>query len=324
MIHSALNWGEHGSDDLSLWSFAVDHAAWLYNRIPQWQSGLTPLEMITKCKTDHIDLLRTHVWGCPGYVLEAKLQDGKKLPKWNRRARMGQFLGFSRQHSSTVALVRNLHTGYVSPQYHMVFDDNFETVFHDGKSDEEFQTICNDLFVNSRDCYMEEEYNDDGVLIYTPPPLDEFWLSEPERRERRHALDKQRIRTEHRERELMESRDHKWRQSSRAPPLVESDVASDSEDDSLPFHGTGSESGGDDIGMDTDWMDDRGRFWIDHPKASAETDCTEERTPGRTPNRVRFEDGSPVPSPSPTTSLNPNTGTQNSSPEEAIENPDLG
>ena len=70
-------------------------------------------------------------------VLEAKLPDGKKLPKWNCRARMGQFLGFSGQHSSTVALVRNLHTGYVSPQYHVVFDDNFEIVFRNGKSDEE-------------------------------------------------------------------------------------------------------------------------------------------------------------------------------------------
>ena len=35
MIHTALNWGDDGSDNLSLWSFAVDHAAWLYNRIPQ-------------------------------------------------------------------------------------------------------------------------------------------------------------------------------------------------------------------------------------------------------------------------------------------------
>jgi hypothetical protein len=110
MIHAALHWGEDGSDDLSLWSFAVDHSAWLYNRIPQRHSGITPLEMITRCKSDHRDLMRTHVWGCPVYVLEAKLQDGKKLPKWNRRARMGQFVDFSREHSSTVALVRNLHT----------------------------------------------------------------------------------------------------------------------------------------------------------------------------------------------------------------------
>ena len=129
--------------------------------------------MITSTKSGHRDLLRSHVWGCPVYVLEPTLQDGKKLPKWNRRARMGQFLGFSRQHSSTVAMVRNLHTGYVSPQYHVVFDDNFQTVFSDGKSSEELDKICNQLFVESRDCYAEEEYDEDGVLVYKPPPLDE-------------------------------------------------------------------------------------------------------------------------------------------------------
>ena len=142
MIHAAINWGEDGSDELSLWPFALDHAAWLYNRIPQQNSGLTPLEMATSNKSDHKDLLRTHVWGCPCYVLDPKLQNNKKLPKWNRRARMGQFLGFSRYHSSTVALVRNLHTGFISPQYHIVFDDKFETVFGGSVSDEELDRIC--------------------------------------------------------------------------------------------------------------------------------------------------------------------------------------
>ncbi|KAL7478274.1 hypothetical protein ACHAW6_004049 [Cyclotella cf. meneghiniana] len=93
---------------------------------------------------------------------------------------MGQFLGFSKEHSSTVALVRNLHTGYVSPQYHVVFDNKFETVFLDGKTSDELDKICNELFVNSCECYAEEEYDEDGVLIYKPPPLDEVWLSELE------------------------------------------------------------------------------------------------------------------------------------------------
>jgi len=75
MIHAALHWGEDGSDNISLWSFAVDHAAWLYNRIPQRLSGITPLELMSHTKSDHKDLMRTHVWGCPVYVLEAKLQD---------------------------------------------------------------------------------------------------------------------------------------------------------------------------------------------------------------------------------------------------------
>ena len=202
MIHTALHWGENNADDLSQWSFAVDHAAWLYNRTPQRQSGITPTELMSSIKSDHRDLLRTHVWGCPVYILEAKLQDNQKLPKWSRRARMGQFLGFSRQHSSMVAMVRNLHTGFVSPQYHVVFDDCFQTVFHNGKSSEALDLICDELFASSRECYSEEEYDEDGVLIYRPPPLDEVWLSEGERRQRRVELEKQRDRNIAREREV--------------------------------------------------------------------------------------------------------------------------
>ena len=40
---------------------------------------------------------------------------------------MGHFLGFSDDHSSLVKNVRNLSTGYISPQFHLVFDDLFET-----------------------------------------------------------------------------------------------------------------------------------------------------------------------------------------------------
>ncbi|KAL7474381.1 hypothetical protein ACHAW6_000356 [Cyclotella cf. meneghiniana] len=114
------------------------------------------------------------------------------LPKWNRRACMGQFLCFSKEHSSTVALVRNLQTGYVSPQYHVVFDDKFETVFSNGKTSDELDKICNKLFVNSCEYYAEEEYDEDGVLIYKLPPLDEVWLSELEHCDCHAELEKQR------------------------------------------------------------------------------------------------------------------------------------
>ena len=172
--------------------------------------------MVSQSKSDH----------CLVYVLEPTLQDGKKLPKWNRRVQMGQFLGFSSEHSSTVALMRNLHTCYVSPQYHVVFDDKFvETVFSDGKSSAELDAICAELFVSSRESYVEDEYDEDGILIYRPPPLDEVWLSEPERRTRRKALEEQQDRASCQR--VVESREVKKRlQRSKEPPpgLVESDV----------------------------------------------------------------------------------------------------
>ena len=63
LLHVSLHWTEYKVDDLSLWPFAVKHAVWLYNRLPNRITGLTPLELLTKTKADHKDLLRTHVWG---------------------------------------------------------------------------------------------------------------------------------------------------------------------------------------------------------------------------------------------------------------------
>eukprot|EP00804_Cyclotella_cryptica_P001119 CCRYP_008393-RA/>CCRYP_008393-RA protein AED:0.39 eAED:0.39 QI:0/0/0/1/0/0/2/0/218 len=144
-------------------------------------SGLTPLELLTKTKADHRDLLRSHVWGCPVFVLDPKLQDGKKIPKWNRRSRLGQFLGFSDEHSSLVANVRNLSTGFVSPQFHVVFDNLFQTVFSSGSDDVLVDRICDELFEYNRDVYAEDEFDSVGNLVYRPPPLDEVWLDESER-----------------------------------------------------------------------------------------------------------------------------------------------
>jgi hypothetical protein len=61
-VHAFLHWTDRGSDNISLCPFAVKHAVWIYNRVPNCQSGLTPLELLTKSKADHRDILRAHVW----------------------------------------------------------------------------------------------------------------------------------------------------------------------------------------------------------------------------------------------------------------------
>jgi hypothetical protein len=62
--------------------------------------------------------------------------------------------------------------------------------------------ICDTLFAESRECYAKEEFDDDSMLIYKPPPLDEVWLSEPERRDCRVELEKQHGRAVKREKKL--------------------------------------------------------------------------------------------------------------------------
>ena len=64
--------------------------------------------------------------------MDARLKSvgGGGTPKGDPRARLGIYLGHSPSHAGSVALVMNPKTGLVSPQFHFVFDDNFETVPH--------------------------------------------------------------------------------------------------------------------------------------------------------------------------------------------------
>jgi hypothetical protein len=126
MLHAVIHWPDQAN--LELWSFALDYAVYLWNNLPKRDNLLAPLEVFSATKfTNYSKLNRAHVSGCPVYVLEPKLQDGKKVSKWAPRARRGCFLGFSSEHSSTVGKILNLGTGYVSPQYHVVHHDKFPT-----------------------------------------------------------------------------------------------------------------------------------------------------------------------------------------------------
>jgi hypothetical protein len=96
---------------------------------------------------------------------------------------MGQFVGFSDKHSSPVANVRHLSTNFISPQFHVVFDDLFKTVNRIGVDEPVIESICQDLFQLNRELYAEEELNKAGNIIYQPPPLHEVWLDEAGRRQ---------------------------------------------------------------------------------------------------------------------------------------------
>ena len=135
MLHFVLHWPQEARE--TLWPFAVDHSVYLWNNLPARQLRLSPKELFTdSIFHNHNHLQRTHVFGCPVFVLDPKLQDSKKLPKWSMRSRRGIYLGVSPFHSSTVHLVLNPSTGSITPQYHVVFDDSFSTIFSNGQFDE--------------------------------------------------------------------------------------------------------------------------------------------------------------------------------------------
>ena len=80
------------------------------------------------------------------------------------------------EHSSLVANVRHLKTGYVSPHYHVVYDDLFETVFSSGSDNALVDSICENFYGTSCEIYATDEYDANKNLIYKAHPLDEVWL----------------------------------------------------------------------------------------------------------------------------------------------------
>jgi len=91
---------------------------------------------------------------------------------------LGQFVGFSDEHSSLVTNAWHLTTGYISPQFHVVFDDMFDTVNCIGVDDRVIESICNGLFQHNQELYAEDELDEAGYIIYRPPPLHEVWRDE--------------------------------------------------------------------------------------------------------------------------------------------------
>ena len=126
MIQDALVCPDASENNLLPMDIAYDVHLCKHNT--QLSSGLYPEEVWTSSKSSLSNLQIDNPWGCPAYVLEPRLQDGNKFPKWMPRYSRYQYLGPSPLHDSTVGLVRNLQTYNIIQQFHLVFDDYFETV----------------------------------------------------------------------------------------------------------------------------------------------------------------------------------------------------
>ena len=113
-----------------LWPFAVKCCEDRHNNLVHRADGCTPYETLASLDAAPINTSNFHTFGCPCYVLDHRLQSGTgKIPKWEPRVRMGSiYVGGSPSHASNVALILNPHTGHVSPQFHVVYDDDFTTV----------------------------------------------------------------------------------------------------------------------------------------------------------------------------------------------------
>lgn len=182
LLHASTRW--KGGIDSSLWPMAVDYATYIYNRCPN-SHGVAPIDLFTGTTLPRHDLTHIHVWGAPVYVLDPKLQSGKKLPRWEPRSRQGIFVGYSAQHGSNVPLVLNRSTGSISPQFHVVFDDSFSSVLSIA-ADADPPHFWNEIDLLPR---IHKVPLDETI----DPRLSDEWLSPEEMEERRRMMSRSKI-----------------------------------------------------------------------------------------------------------------------------------
>ena len=172
LMHAAIRWPS--MVETNLWPMAVDYAVYHHNHMPRPSVGmLAPIDLLLKTQSERTHFHDMHVWGCPCYVLDPKLQDGHKLPKWKPRSHHGMFVGFSPRHSSLVPLILNPQTGKISPQFHVVFDDWFTSVLSVGAEDAFEPSMWQTLFSHSRYHYMFDDH--DAISLsddWTDPGLE--------------------------------------------------------------------------------------------------------------------------------------------------------
>lgn len=128
LLHAAHRWPK--TIKANLWPQALKHATNVRNSLPRKGKEQSPISLFANT-TIEPNIKHFHPFGCPVYVLQAPLQSGSPFPKWNERSWVGIFLCHSPHHAASVPLILSTQTGLVSPQFHCVFDDTFDTVKHD-------------------------------------------------------------------------------------------------------------------------------------------------------------------------------------------------
>jgi hypothetical protein len=69
-----------------------------------------------------------HPLFCPVFVLDHHLQERTSHPKWKQRSKQKVYIGHLHHYSRLVPRVWDPKTKLISPQFHVVFDDNFKNL----------------------------------------------------------------------------------------------------------------------------------------------------------------------------------------------------
>ena len=126
LLHSMARWPQ--AVTIHLWPYALRNATNMSNMVPDSLDGSCKLERFANVPISP-RLKNFHTFGCPVYALKSDLQNNNgTTSKFDARARLGVNLGLSPRHARNVSLILSLDTGLVSPQFHIIHDEFFETV----------------------------------------------------------------------------------------------------------------------------------------------------------------------------------------------------
>jgi hypothetical protein len=116
--------------DEMLWPFAIKAAAERMYSLHIDTDGHTPESKFYGVDIENIPVKTFHTMFCPCYILDSRLHNADLIgpPKWELRSNIHVYLGQSQFHAGSVALVYNPSNRHVSPQYHVVFDNDFTMV----------------------------------------------------------------------------------------------------------------------------------------------------------------------------------------------------
>lgn len=126
IIHAKRHWPD--AITTNLWPYALRSANNAHNYTISLKHKQLPINRFSQVEETN-EMRNFHTFGCPSYALHSELQSGNRRSKhkWGDRAMISINLGPSPRHGKSVNLLLNVTTGIITPQFHVKFDDAFDT-----------------------------------------------------------------------------------------------------------------------------------------------------------------------------------------------------
>jgi hypothetical protein len=105
---------------------------------------------------------------CPVYVLDRRMQEGTSPPKWTKRMTQKKYVGHLHHYSKSVPMVWDPKKKLVSPQCHVMFDDNFNTTKAPDPNIKQADTMDR-LFKTNRYKY-DDPFSNEHTYLFSHTP----------------------------------------------------------------------------------------------------------------------------------------------------------